>query len=366
MLLAATNCSAQQRSPQRGQSLYVSPGRIRSLEHDMSDEEPTVTTSKQLAVWVLCGLLMSLGMSFGGMAHESSLHFFDPFRTAESALFDWSMLILFCAALIPTMFYWQLVKRGPTPWFDTQWHLPTNSDIDRRLVFGSAIFGAGWALGGFCPGPPVAGLITGHPNFVAFSYGMYGYYLVRHALRRDESAPKKHWGLTLALGALPAIFYFVGPTLFPMDQAPHAKQWPLMMSIAGGFGIGLAVICMYQFNGRVLGVCGLWRSVLDMSRTGSSRLPHALFFVAFMTGSVLVYFVAPEAFASPPNEGRAPGWIFAGGLLVAHGTHWANGCTSGHGIAGFARLSVRSLVAVPTFMAAVFICYPLFNMLLGD
>ena len=84
-----------------------------------------------------------------------------------------------------------------------------------------------------------------------------------------------------------------------------------------------------------------------------------------MAGGVVTYFVSPDALATPPYVGRSLGWIFLGGVVTAHGTEWANGCTSGHGIAGLARISVRSLVAVPTFMAGVFVCLPLFNLLLG-
>jgi len=320
-------------------------------------------SSRQLAIWIAAGFIMSVGMSLGGMAHESSLYFFDPLRTGRHELFEWSMLILFCAAVIPTFIYWQFFKRGPTPWFDTRWHIPTSTAVDRGLVLGSVFFGAGWALGGFCPGPSVSGLITGHPNFVAFSYGLYFYNLVRPL--NKEPAIKRHWGLTLSLGLVPAVFYFIGPILFPLDEAPRVLSWPVWLSVLGGLGIGFASIIMYQFNGRVLGLCGLWRNLLDMKIPAASRLPQVLFFIAFMLGAVVTYIVAPESFASPPNENRGLGWVFLGGLLVAHGTEWANGCTSGHGISGLARLSIRSLVAVPTFMAAVFVCVPLFNLLLG-
>jgi uncharacterized membrane protein YedE/YeeE len=305
-------------------------------------------------------------MSYGGTADASSLHFFDPFGTGENAVHDWSMLILFCAALIPTFVYWQLFGRRTKPWFDTEWHIPTNKVVDRRLVLGSLIFGAGWALGGFCPGPSIAGLVTGHPNFVAFSYGMYAYYLGRHLWNTRAADTKRHLGLTLVLGTVPAALFFIGPAVFPLGGAPRPSAWPVVLSVVGGLGIGLASIMMYQFNGRVLGLCGLWKTVLDVKVSAESRLPQLLFFVAFMAGGAVTYLVAPEAFALPPHTGRHLGWIFLGGLLTGLGTDWANGCTSGHGIAGFSRLSIRSVVAVPVFMAGVFLFLPAFNVLLGD
>lgn len=319
---------------------------------------------RQLAIWFITGFIMSVGMSLGGMAHESSLYFFDPLRTGRHELFEWSMMILFCSAVIPTFLYWHLFKRGPTPWFDTRWHIPTNNELDLGLVLGSVIFGVGWALGGFCPGPSVSGLITGHPNFVAFSYGMYLYNVVRPYDR--QAATERHWGLTIMLGLVPAVLYFLGPLLFPLEGAPRVLSWPVSLSVLGGLGIGVAAIIMYQFNGCVLGLCGFWRNILDIKIPATSRIPQILFFISFMLGAAVTYLIAPEAFSSPPNEDRNLGWVFLGGILVAHGTEWANGCTSGHGIAGLARLSFRSLIAVPSFMAAVFVCVPLFNYLLGS
>lgn len=321
--------------------------------------------SRQLIIWVLAGFLISLGMSFGGMAHISSLHFFDPLLTGVNQLFDFSMLILFCAALIPTFLYWQLYGKRSTPWFEANWDFVSDKVVDRKLVLGSAIFGAGWALGGFCPGPSVSGLVTGHPNFVAFSYGMYVYFAFGHILNTRKSKGDRHWVLTLVLGVVPAALYFVGPTIFPSDGVIPPLTWPVSASLLGGLGIALASIIMYQFNGRALGVCGIWRNILNVEVSAKSRLPQLLFFVAFMAGGVVVQLMAPESFALPPYESRNLIWIFIGGVLVALGTNWANGCTSGHGIAGAARLSVRSLVAVPIFMAGVFVFLPIFNVILG-
>ena len=320
--------------------------------------------NRQLAIWFVVGFVMSVGMSLGGMAHESSLYFFDPFRTGRHELFQWSMMILFCSAVIPTFIYWHFFNRGTSPWFDDKWHIPTSTEVDPGLVLGSVIFGTGWALGGFCPGPSVSGLITGHPNFVMFSYGMYVYNVVRPYDKIP--ATERHWGLTIILGFVPALLYFLGPLVFPLDTAPRVISWPVSLSVLGGLGIGLAAIIMYQFNGRVLGLCGFWRNILDTKIHTVSRLPQVLFFIAFMLGAAVTCTIAPESFSSPPNEDRGLGWVFLGGLLVAHGTEWANGCTSGHGICGLARLSVRSLIAVPSFMAAVFVCVPLFNQLLGS
>jgi uncharacterized membrane protein YedE/YeeE len=132
--------------------------------------------------------------------------------------------------------------------------------MDKWLVIGSVIFALGWALGGFCPGPSVAGMITGHPTYVAFSYGMY-FYKVFSGTRTPGDAYRSHWLLTILLGFVPVTFYFVGPKLFPLDQVPVKNDWPFLLSFIGGLCIGLSALVFAHFNGRVLGVSNIWRGI---------------------------------------------------------------------------------------------------------
>jgi uncharacterized membrane protein YedE/YeeE len=91
------------------------------------------------------------------------------------------------------------------------------------------------------------------------------------------------------------------------------------------------------------------------------RLPQILFFIGFEIGAVLAFTLYPQVYSNPPHAARNPLLIFLGGALVGLGTEWANGCTSGHGICGVARLSVRSIVAVGSFMCSLFVFVPLVN-----
>jgi len=320
------------------------------------------TSYKQLVIWAFAGFAMSFGMNLGGMAHASSLSFFDIFGTGHfSATYHPSLLIVFISGLLPAILYWQFYKRGPTPWWETQWHIPTNTVIDRWLIGGSIIFGLGWAVGGFCPGPSVSGLITGHPAYVAFSYGMYFYILARSFIHGEG---EHHWGVSVALGLVPLAFYFVGPIYFPLKQVLPFPTWPVKYSIMGGLSIGISSIIFAQFLGRILGISNIWRHILNLRHPPNSRVPHILFFLFFLFGSVVVYWIAPQAFAEPPYADRPRIYAVIGGALVGLGTEWANGCTSGHGICGVSRLGIRSLVAVPTFMASVFAFLPIVNTLI--
>ena len=110
-------------------------------------------------------------------------------------------------------------------------------------------------------------------------------------------------------------------------------------ALAGGLLIGLSVALGFALYGRVLGVSGLFASLPSLN-----PFP-ALFALGLIGGPVLVGDV--HGFSPPPWAA-----IVVGGLLVGFGTRMGSGCTSGHGVAGLARLSPRSIVATLTFMAA--------------
>lgn len=119
-----------------------------------------------------------------------------------------------------------------------------------------------------------------------------------------------------------------------------------LRSLLGGMIIGLAVSLAWTLRGRVAGISGLASGAL----LGDEDRGFALRFTAGLIGAgalALLWF--PAAFAN--TVGRPLPWLVGAGLLVGFGTRLARGCTSGHGIAGLARLRPRSIVATLTFMA---------------
>ncbi len=122
-----------------------------------------------------------------------------------------------------------------------------------------------------------------------------------------------------------------------------------LMSLAGGVLIGVAAIMLVLFNGRVAGISGIVGGLL---RARAGDISWRLAFVAGLVVAPLGYvLVAPL----PAIEIKASGWVLAlAGLLVGIGTRYGAGCTSGHGVCGLSRLSVRSLVATLVFMGAGF------------
>jgi uncharacterized protein len=131
----------------------------------------------------------------------------------------------------------------------------------------------------------------------------------------------------------------------------HFTPWA---SLAGGLVIGLATALYLFGNGRIAGIAGILASPLRAVLAGSSLRPDAnrlLFILGLLLAPWAWRLVAPLPVASV-DVGTA-GLVVAG-LLVGVGVRMGNGCTSGHGVCGLSRFSLRSLVNVMAFMGAGF------------
>lgn len=131
-------------------------------------------------------------------------------------------------------------------------------------------------------------------------------------------------------------------------------------ALAGGLLIGLAAALFLLLNGRIAGISGILGGLLSPSR---GDILWRLAFMAGLIGAPLAWLMVADL---PPIEINAgyPSLIIAG-LLVGVGTRYGSGCTSGHGVCGLSRLSLRSLVATLSFMAAGFITVYIIRHLLG-
>jgi len=132
-------------------------------------------------------------------------------------------------------------------------------------------------------------------------------------------------------------------------------------ALIGGAIIGLAASLLLLTHGKVAGISGLYGSLL---RQGTSDRAFRLWFIAGLAAmGTLVRLAWPAAFASAWSA-SLPVTLLAG-LVVGFGTQLGNGCTSGHGVCGLSRLSVRSLVATLTFMGTGFATVFVVRHLLG-
>ncbi|WP_148715193.1 YeeE/YedE family protein [Chitinolyticbacter meiyuanensis] len=126
----------------------------------------------------------------------------------------------------------------------------------------------------------------------------------------------------------------------------HFTPWS---ALAGGVLIGLAAGMLALLAGRIAGVSGIVGALLQQD---GARSGWRWAFVAGLLAAPLGWLAFQ---AAPTIQLQAsPFWMVIAGLLVGIGTRYANGCTSGHGVCGLSRLSVRSLVAVLVFMGTGF------------
>ena len=118
-----------------------------------------------------------------------------------------------------------------------------------------------------------------------------------------------------------------------------------LSALIGGIIIGLAVVIFFLFNGRLIGISGIAANALNQKER---RIDNFLFLAGLIIGPIL-YSIISDKEINISISNSLPLLIVAG-LLVGIGTRISGGCTSGHGISGIGRFSLRSIIATITFM----------------
>lgn len=114
------------------------------------------------------GLIFGLGLILAGMTDPGKvIGFLDLFGA-----WDPSLALVMGGAIFVGLFAFALAKKRTISLLGGVMHLPTSNDIDKRLIIGSLIFGAGWGLAGFCPGPALVSLGAGEPKAAVFVIAM--------------------------------------------------------------------------------------------------------------------------------------------------------------------------------------------------
>lgn len=139
----------------------------------------------KLIVTYLIGVVFGVGISISGMANPAKvLNFFDIF-----GLWDPSLIFVMGGALVTTFVGYKLVFGRAAPVFDEAYSLPGSRSIDAKLVGGSAVFGIGWGIAGFCPGGALPALGTGRWEVFAFVAALVaGIFVARWLMARQLKA----------------------------------------------------------------------------------------------------------------------------------------------------------------------------------
>jgi len=117
---------------------------------------------------LLCGLLFGIGLTVSGMTNPAKVQNFLDIAGA----WDPSLIFVMAGASLVALVGFRLAQKRQKPLFAPRFYLPAARRIDARLIGGSALFGVGWGLSGFCPGPAIAGLAWGNPQTFLFAAAM--------------------------------------------------------------------------------------------------------------------------------------------------------------------------------------------------
>jgi uncharacterized membrane protein YedE/YeeE len=126
------------------------------------------------------GLLFGIGLLVSGMTDPAKVQGFLDLAGA----WDPSLAFVMGGAILVGLVAFSVAKTRTRSLLGGAMHLPTSRDIDRRLVVGSLMFGAGWGLAGFCPGPGLVAMGAGEPKAAIFIAAMVGGMLVFEVLDR--------------------------------------------------------------------------------------------------------------------------------------------------------------------------------------
>jgi uncharacterized membrane protein YedE/YeeE len=128
----------------------------------------------------IAGAVFGAGLLVSGMTRpDRVVGFLDLGRWDPRLAF-----VMAGAVAVYALAYRIIVGRRREPWFDGGFHLPTRRDVDLGLIAGAAIFGVGWGLGGYCPGPGLVSAAGGSPAAIVFALALVAGMWLQHAARR--------------------------------------------------------------------------------------------------------------------------------------------------------------------------------------
>ncbi len=135
------------------------------------------------AMALLAGLLFGVGLVLGGMTQPAVvLGFLDPFGAWNPRL-----LFVMAGAVATTALGYRLLWRRKAPWFEPSFQLPAGRPVDARLILGAALFGIGWGIAGYCPGPALVSIVGGAPSVLALAGTMaLGSWLAARLMRKER------------------------------------------------------------------------------------------------------------------------------------------------------------------------------------
>lgn len=137
-----------------------------------------------LIISFVAGIVFALGLGIGGMTQPAKVTAFLDF----TGNWDPSLAFVMMGAIGVHAVLYRVIRARPSPVFAAAFSIPARKDIDPRLIGGAALFGLGWGLGGFCPGPALTAVASGKSSVLIFVGAMVGGML----LHKWITTPTRH------------------------------------------------------------------------------------------------------------------------------------------------------------------------------
>ena len=131
----------------------------------------TTTNIRAAVIAFFAGLTFAAGLALGGMMDPRKVQGFLDIGALfgrGGGKWDPSLAFVMGGALLVSLFAFGTVKSHHVPWVSGRFELPTRRDIDAKLLVGAILFGIGWGIAGYCPGPALASLFTGGTDILWF------------------------------------------------------------------------------------------------------------------------------------------------------------------------------------------------------
>lgn len=136
----------------------------------------------------IAGVLFGAGVTISGMVNPMKvLNFLDI-----SGAWDATLIFVMGAGLLVTLIGYRIIFKRNAPMFAPSFRLPKSGEIDAKLLGGAALFGAGWGLSGFCPGPAIASVVFGRMESVTFVIAMAAGMLLAKQLQKLQRSKAGH------------------------------------------------------------------------------------------------------------------------------------------------------------------------------
>lgn len=134
---------------------------------------------KLIALALMSGILFGIGLTLSQMTNpDKVINFLDL-----AGNWDPSLVFVMLGALTVTTLSFRKILKRPSPLFDKGFYLSSKSAIDKTLLIGAAIFGIGWGISGYCPGPSVAGLGLGNFEAIVMVAAIYMGFIAHRIFR---------------------------------------------------------------------------------------------------------------------------------------------------------------------------------------